>query len=329
MATSENGATASRGSAPLTDLGIAPPPTASGWRRWLAGGFTLAALIVLVVFLARNQRYIAEHWALRPGAFIAIAALTVVTLALRGFANRVLFSRLGITASAGDWFKLVTVISFTNYLPLSAGMVAKAYFLKRVHLLPYGTFALGQLALLLVIISTNGAIGIATLGIAFPDQLTGIVGAGFVVMIGAGVLMFPPGPLLRRIPERYQAATKDGAPQLRRAWPAVALLQFGILMASSTGLAIAFDMGASDVGFAACVIFTAASMLTRLFSITPGAIGIREFLIGGLAYLTGFELRDAVIASTATRTVEIAVVFTLGGLFTRRLSAQVLSSYDD
>jgi hypothetical protein len=70
-------------------------------------------------------------------------------------------------------------------------------------------------------------------------------------------------------------------------------------------------------------------MLTRLFSITPGAIGIREFLIGGLAYLTGFELRDAVIASTATRTVEVAVVFALGGLFTRRLSSQVISSYDD
>ena len=70
-------------------------------------------------------------------------------------------------------------------------------------------------------------------------------------------------------------------------------------------------------------------MLTRfVVAITPGAIGIREFLIGGLAYLTGFELRDAVIASTVTRTVEIAVVFALGGAFTHRLSDQVISTYD-
>jgi len=309
---------------------VASPPTApTGWRRWLVVGFTIAALAVLVAFLAGNHRYIAEHWALRPDAILAIAALTIGTLALRGFANRVLFSQLGIAASTGDWFQLVTVSSFTNYLPMSAGMVAKAFFLKRVHLLPYGTFALGQLALLLVIISTNGVVGLTTLGLAFPDQLVGVVGACFVVMIGAGVLMFLPGPLLRRIPERFRSAARDGAPKLRRAWPLVALLQFGILMASSAGLAIAFDMGASDVGFAPCIIFTAASMLTRLFSITPGAIGIREFLIGGLAYMTGFELRDAVIASTATRTVEVAVVFALGGLFTRRLSSQVLSSYDD
>lgn len=306
-----------------------PPAAPAGWRRWLVAGLTVAALIVLVVFLVRNHGYIADNWALSPDAFLAIAALTLVTLVLRGFANRILFSRLGIIASSGDWFQLITVSSFTNYLPLSAGMVAKAFFLNRVHLLPYGTFALGQLALLLVIISTNGAVGLATLGLAFPDRLAGVVGTGFVVMIGAGALMFPPQALLRRIPERFQAAAEDGAPRLRSAWLAVALLQFGILMASSAGLAIAFDMGASDVGFAACVVFTAASMLTRLISITPGAIGIREFLIGGLAYLTGFELRDAVIASTATRTVEVAVVFALGGLFTRRLSNQVISSYDE
>jgi uncharacterized membrane protein YbhN (UPF0104 family) len=313
---------------------MAEPPAraaagATGWRRWLVATLTVATLAVLVIFLIRNQRYITEHWALRPDAFLAIAALTVLTLALRGVANRVLFSKLGIDASTGDWFRLVTVSSFTNYLPLSAGMVAKAFFLKRVHLLPYGTFAVGQLALLLVIISTNGAVGLATLGVVFPAQLTGIVGAGFALMVLAGTALFLPTPLLDRLPERLRAGAVESAPMLRRAWPAVALLQLCILLASAGALAIAFDMGASDVGFVPCVVFTAASMLTRLLAITPGAIGIREFLIGGLAYLTGFELRDAVIASTATRTVEIAVVFALGGLYTRRLSRQVISSYDD
>jgi hypothetical protein len=306
---------------------LAAPPT--GWRRWLVSGLTVAALAVLAVFLIRNHRYIAEHWALRPDSFLAIAALMVTTLGLRGLANRVLFSRLGIDASTGDWFRLVTVSSFTNYLPLSAGLVAKAFFLKRVHLLPYGTFALGQVALLLVIISTNGAVGLVTLAVAFPDQLVGIIGACFAAMVLAGIGMFLPASLLARLPERLGSAAVASGPSLRGAWPQVAALQFGILMASSAGLAIAFDMGASEVGFPACVVFTAASMLTRLVSITPGAIGIREFLIGGLAYLTGFELRDAVIASTATRTVEIAVVFALGGLYTRRLSSQVISSYED
>jgi uncharacterized membrane protein YbhN (UPF0104 family) len=283
----------------------------------------------LAIFLIRNRGYIAAHYALRPEAFLAITALVVATLALRGLAHQVLFGRMGISASAFDWFRLVTVSSFTNYLPLSAGMVAKAFFLKRVHSLPYRTFAVGQVALLVVIMSTNGAVGLATLALDFPEHLAGIVGAGFAVMIGAAALMFLPTAVVERLSGHRLAWEADATPEIRRAWPAVALLQVGILVATAATLRIAFAMGSSNVGFAACVVFAAASMLTRLVSITPGAIGIREFLVGGLAYLTGFSLRDAVIASTAARTVEVAVIFALGGIFTHHLSGQVMSSYED
>jgi hypothetical protein len=305
------------------------PAARSGWGRALAGLLTLAALTVLAIFLAHNRAYIAEHYAPRPEAFFAIAALIVATLGLRGLSHRVLFQCLGIRASDSDWFRLVTVTSFTNYLPLSAGMVAKAFFLKRVHSLPYRIFAVGQVALLVVVMTTNGAAGLLTLAVAFPGQLVGIVGAGFVLMLGSGVLLFLPSRPLRWLADRRLPWEADATPALRRAAPAAALFQVGILLATAATLRIAFAMGASEVGFAACIVFAAASMLTRLVSVTPGAIGIREFLVGGLAYLTGFELRDAVIAATATRTVEIAVIFLLGGVFTHRLSNEVMSSYEE
>jgi uncharacterized membrane protein YbhN (UPF0104 family) len=314
----------------MADALPSPPAAArSRWRRALVAFLTLAAVGVLAIFLIRNRGYIAAHYALRPDAFLAIAVLVVATLALRGLAHQVLFARMGISASTFDWFRLVAVSSFTNYLPLSAGMVAKAFFLKRVHSLPYHTFAVGQIALLVVIMSTNGALGLATLELAFPEHVAGIVGAGFAVMIGAAALMFLPHSVVRRISRRWLPWEIDATPELRRALPAVAVLQAGILLASAATLRISFAMGSSQVGFAACIVFAAASMLTRLISITPGAIGIREFLVGGLAYLTGFELRDAVIASTAARTVEVAVVFALGGVFTHRLSGQVISTYEN
>jgi hypothetical protein len=310
---------------------MASPPAApsSRWRGALVALLTLCALAVLGIFLIRNRDYIALHYALRPEAFVAIAALVVATLALRGLAHRALFGRMGISASAFDWFRLVTVSSFTNYLPLSAGMVAKAFFLKRVHELPYRTFAVGQVALLVVIMSTNGAVGLATLALEFPEHVSGIVGVGFAVMTAAAALMFLPTAAAQRLSRRWLAWEADTALGIRLAWPAVALFQVGILLATAATLRIAFGLGSSQVGFAACVVFAGASMLTRLVSITPGAIGIREFLVGGLAHLTGFSLRDAVIASTAVRTVEIAVIFALGGIFTHHFSSRVISSYED
>jgi uncharacterized membrane protein YbhN (UPF0104 family) len=292
-------------------------------------GLTAVALAALATFLYLNRGYIGANYTVSPGAAVAIAALVVANLALRALSHRTMFVRLGIRAGFFDWFRLVTVTSFTNYLPLSAGMVAKAFILKRVYSLPYGSFAVGQAALLVIIASTNGAAGLATLAFAFPDQLLGIIGAGFTLMIAAAALMFLPiGPVNRLLRKRVAwdaAIMRD----LRRAWPTVCALQLSILLASAATLRICFALGSSEVGFSACTIFAAAAMLTRLVAFVPGAIGIREFMVGGLAYLTGFELRDAVIASAAARTVEIAVVFSLGGLFTYRLSGELMSSYGD
>ena len=56
----------------------------------------------------------------------------------------------------------------------------------------------------------------------------------------------------------------------------------------------------------------------------PGAIGLRELLIGVVAYVTGFELRDAIVASTLVRVVDLGVVLLLGAGFTWGLSGEVL-----
>jgi hypothetical protein len=307
-----------------------PPPAAERprWRGPLAALLTLAVLAVLAIFLIRQRGYIAAHYALRPGAFFAIAALVVAILGLRGLAHQALFGRMGISASALDWFRLVTMTAFTNYLPLSAGMVAKAFYLKRVHSLPYRSFALGQVALLVATMATNGAAGLAILALFSREQLAGIVGGGFAVMTAAAALLFLPTAALRRLSGRRLAWADTAPSEIRRACPAIAVLQLGILVGTAETFRIAFGMGSSSVGFAACVVFAAASMLTRLVAITPGALGIREFLVGGLAHLTGFALRDAVIAATAVRSVEIAVIFALGGVFTHHFSRQVISSYE-
>ncbi len=45
-------------------------------------------------------------------------------------------------------------------------------------------------------------------------------------------------------------------------------------------------------------------------------------MIAGVASAIGFEMRDAIIASTLVRAVEIVVVMVLGALFTYRVSQQ-------
>lgn len=297
-------------------------------RRWLAPVVTLAVIVVLSSFLFENRAYIAESYSLRPGLFLAVGGLALASLFVRGVANRLHFGALGVVASTTDWFRLVAVTSFTNYLPLSAGLVAKAVFLKRVHAMPFRQFAVGQTTLLLIIIATNGGVGLLVLGLTFPEQLVGVIGLGFTVMLAAGLVLVLPERVRQLLSPTWFPFAANVGPEARKQWPAVAACQIVMLLAAALGLELCFAMGDVSVGLGASVIFTAAAVLTRFVTIVPGALGVREFFIGGLAVLTGFDLRDAVVASTLVRAAEMVVVFALGGVFTWTLSGDLAASYE-
>lgn len=294
-------------------------------RRWIAPVVTVLVVAVLSAFLWENRGYIADSYSLRPGLFAGVAALTLATLFVRAIANRLHFAGLGVEASTADWFRLVTVTSFTNYLPLSAGLVAKAVFLKRMHRMPFRRFAVGQTTLLVLIVATNGVVGLGLVAVLFPQHVLGIVGLGFAAMVAAGGPLLLPERLREALSSRWFPFAANVGPEARRHWPTVALCQLAMLLLASWALQLCFEMGESSVGLGACVIFTAAAVLTRFVTVVPGALGVREFLIGGLAVLTGFDLRDAVVASTLARAAEIVVVFGLGGVLTFSLSSDLLA----
>jgi uncharacterized membrane protein YbhN (UPF0104 family) len=302
--------------------------TGSGgrWRRNLALGVTALTVVGLGLYLFDQRSHVAANYAFHPSTMLAIAGLSLLSLTLRAFANQRMFGRLGVTAPFRDWFAVVTVNSFTNYLPLSAGLVAKAFYLKRVHEVTYRDFALGQGALLVLVIAANGLVGIAALALWRPDA-AGFLYLGFSLMAASGIVVLVPERAARNAARRFALFPELQPAAIRSAAPGVVLLQFGILLCAAGSLALGFGTGQTEIAFAACVIFSAAAVLTRLVAITPGAIGVREFLIGGLAVLTGFELQDAIIASTLVRVVEMAVIFTLGSVLTFTLGGRVASTY--
>lgn len=291
--------------------------------RWLAPVVTGAALVLLCAYLWRHRGWISDSYAADPAAFTAVAALAAAGLGLRALANRLHFAGIGVKLRLSDWFRLVTVTAFTNYLPFSAGLFAKAVFLKRVHDVAIRKFSVGQATLLLLVLSTNGMVGLGILLVRFPDSLFGVVGAGFAAMVLSGALLLLPEAWLQRFSPRWLPLAENVRGDARGGWLGVVATQLLMLLASSFSLLLCFGMGSSDVGLLACLLFTAAAVITRFVTVVPGALGVREFLIGGLAVLTGFELRDAVVAATLARAAEIVVVFALGGVFTWSISREI------
>lgn len=296
-------------------------------RRALALASTALAVAALAGYLWTQRETLAERFAFDPLAMAGIVALTIATLALRALANRALFGRLGVDAPPLDWLAIVSVQSLSNYLPLSAGLVAKGYYFKRVHGMAVGAFGVAQSALLLLFVATNGAVGFAATALVSGGGARWLA-LGFAAMAAAGSLvLLPPrvGAGIARRTARWIPWNEATADAVRRCAAAVAPAQIGVLLCTALCLQLGFSMNGVEIGLGPCAIFAAATVITRIVSVAPGALGFRELLIGGLAVATGFELEDAVVAATAARAGEMVAVFALGGAFAYRFGDRVAS----
>jgi hypothetical protein len=297
-------------------------------RRAGPTAVTIAVLALLIAYLYLQRAYVEANYEFRPGRLLVIAGLAVVTLALRGMTNQLLFARLGAMAPLRDWFAIVSVSALASYLPVSAGLISKASFLKRAHAVTYREFAVGQVVLLLLGVATHGAVGLATLALWRPPAAVWIA-IVFVAMSAAGLLVLLPDRAAQFARGRWLPLDAGIVARLRGSVAGVIAVQIGVLLVTASGLKLGFSLGPAEVGFAACMVFSASAVLTRLVWVAPGGLGARELLIGSLAVLTGYELRDAVVASLVLWLAEIGASIALGGVSSLQLARRLATNPDD
>ena len=313
MAESPTGSTAS----------LPPAESRRLWIRLLSAAVTLAALAVLVVYLVANWSHVRASYSMPPGPIAAMALMMFGILALRAAAHRAIFRRAIQTIRYGEWFEVVAAGALSNLLPLSAGLVTKAYLVKRIHALSYRSYTGGQLALFLLGLVSSGLVGLAALFFLPWARGTWIVGVAFLGMLIAGSVLLCPGPPVSRIWSKLGGVGGAKTPDLLGAAMTAGVLHASTLLLSAGKLYLAFSLGPERVPFAACLVFAAVGIATRFVTVTPGALGVRELLIGALAQLTGFSLGDALIASTIDRVVEVVVTCAVGGVASFRLTTRL------
>lgn len=83
---------------------------------------------------------------------------------------------------------------------------------------------------------------------------------------------------------------------------------------------IAFHALSQDVTYVQCLLFSSATVLTRLLAITPGGLGVREGIVAGVASVLGFDAGVSAVAVGLDRLVATAVIIALGAVYTYILS---------
>jgi uncharacterized membrane protein YbhN (UPF0104 family) len=268
---------------------------------------------------------------LSPLPICSLLVLALIFPILNGLINTYLFRSLGAELSHREGFLLAGASSLANQLPVSGGIVAKGYYLKRKFNLSYTKFLSATAALFICFIAVNGLIGCGILIywiLVRKIAVSPLLWIGFGLMAACLLVFWLPLDNLRisgRMREWVQEALQGW--MLIGKNPMLLVKLVGLQTSLSVLLAlrywIAFHLLSQDVTMAQTMLFSSASVLNQLASFAPGGLGITEAIVGGVASALGFELAVSVVAVGLDRLVSTFAIVVVGVISTAALGRQL------
>jgi len=294
----------------------------------------IAALLVFAGYLYRNADQYQQLLDLSAGWLLLLVGLVLAITLTNSLINYFLYWGLGVSLTLNESIGLAAVNTLANQLPFAGGLIAKGVYLKQKYELAYTRFLSATFALYVCFVAANGVVGIVVLAyLALVNNLAVSMPLilGFSVMVvSVFLLRLPldasdvPGRWGRRLAQLLSGWQILG--QNRLLVSQLVGLQLLMTLLFAGRLWIAFHTLSQDVTLAQCILFSAATILTRLVSIAPGGLGVREAIVAGVAAVLGFDVGVSVVAVGIDRLVATLVVIALGTVYTYILSKKVASA---
>jgi uncharacterized membrane protein YbhN (UPF0104 family) len=301
-------------------------------RKWLPIVFIIAALTIVAIYIVQNLEQLSGLFQVSLSTLLIMSLLSLLSSVGNGMINYFLYQKMGIPISFKNSFGLATINTLANHLPFSGGLIAKGVYLKKRFGLGYARYLSATGALFICFIATNGALGLVTLGIMsvfMGIEIPGLLIAGFGVMVSSILLLwFPIRP--RFFPEAWREhieKIEEGWQIFQRERGLIIKLIFvqvlSILVVAARFL-IAYSIFSQSIDYIECVMFSSATILTRLVSIVPGGIGVREGIVAALGSFLGLDPGISFVAVGFERLVATLIILILGIYFSYKLSQDVL-----
>jgi len=253
--------------------------------------------------------------------------------------NYTFYRGFGVFVTFNESIGLAAINTLANQLPFAGGLVAKGVYLKQRHKLAYTYFLSSTAALFVLFVAVNGIVGVVVITYwAFVNNinvpiflLLGFLGMAATlvilwfpfdkgILLDKGVLRGKWGKRLAQLMEGWQVLGQN-----QRLVQKLIVLQLLMVLIFAGRFWVAFHMLSQDVTIAQCILFAAASILTQLVSITPGALGIRELIVAGVASILGFDIGVSIVAVGIDRLVATSVIIVMGSIYTYVLSKNAVN----
>jgi uncharacterized membrane protein YbhN (UPF0104 family) len=282
-----------------------------------------AVLVGFIYYLVDRRSELDEILEASLGDLVVLALLVGVTLTINVVQNLLLIRRLDVSLRWSESFVLTLATNFGNYLPVRAGTLIVAHYLKVVHGLSYARFgSLFGIRILLTFIAIGSSGTIATLLVwANHGRLSLVLFGTFTTLAASATLI-----LVSPLPERRERSGRvrraleeasEGAIRLRTA-PALGAFVLVTNLLQQATLVARFYFGTRALGNSPplehLILLAPVASLASLTALTPGALGLREAAMGAATYAIGATFTSGMLVGTLDRSVLFGVVMLLGGV---------------
>ncbi len=288
--------------------------------------WTLTAVLLgaLARYVWRERETFGALLAVSPVHVAILCCISLTLSSIDALTRKLIIARLGKDLTFADWYGLPMVTNLVSLLvPARGGLLVGAAYLKKKYDLPLAHFAsmiYGNAVLLALVLGLEGLLGLLLLGVtrgAWDARVIGIVAALVVMALVLGLLS---GRALKgqSWPIRMLREALDGWQMLRSSPRLLATLALLIALNSMvfTGwMYVSYRALGFEVGLLPAFVAGVATQMSFFFTLTPGNLGVREYVVGFVSLTTGLGFAEGVAVTVLQRALSSICFLVVGGAF--------------
>jgi uncharacterized membrane protein YbhN (UPF0104 family) len=290
--------------------------------KWLKNILAIAILALLLWYLAKHWEQLKALLKLRLSQLLLLYVLCLVQICCSAGVVQSLLAALKIKTRLWDMILLQNASVLLNYIPMKFGTLFRANYLKRRYGFSYTRFATFFLYLTFLITATASIVAIAVLlivyGLAnYENKILAVVFLGtFACSI---VFLFAPLPTptgtgkIKVTLQNFLSSRKQVTQNTRALLVSTVFLTINFLL-TALRIGIIYHSIGQDINPAGCLILGALGFVTMFVAITPGALGVRELVLGSGAVVLAVPLEVGLLAAIIDRAVMLSFLFVVGGI---------------